>query len=189
VCGNLICEAGETAASCPADCTTSSTLTVLPQADAHVRDGTNAGANFGGAAAMDVKFSTVAGNHRTAFIRFSLSGVGGTVSSAKVRLFGNSVTSAKLVGVYAVADVTWGETTITWNTQPLIGAKQGSSVSVPLTARWNEVDVTSYIQAQKNAGATAVTFAVKQDSANNETPTTFNSREGANKPELVIQSQ
>jgi unsaturated rhamnogalacturonyl hydrolase len=189
VCGNLICEPGETAASCPADCTVSGPLTINPQADAHVRDGTSAASNFGNATAMDTKFSTAAGNNRNIFIRFSLSGVGSTVTSAKIRLFGNSVTSAKLVGVYAVADIVWGETAITWNTQPIIGAKQGSSANVPLTAQWNEIDVTSYVQAQKSAGAAAVTFAVKQDSANNETPTTFNSREGANKPELVIQSQ
>jgi subtilisin family serine protease len=166
------------------------TVTLTPVADAHVRDGSSADTNFGTAASMEQKFSTVAGNHRRTFVRFSLTGVGSTVTSATLRLFGNSVTSAKLVGVYAVANVTWGETTITWNNAPAIGAKQGASKSVGTTGAYVEWDLTSYLQAQKTAGATAVSFEVKQDTANNEGPTVFSSREAAsNRPQLVVTSQ
>ena len=165
------------------------TVTLNPAADAHVRDGTNAGVNFGTATALEQKNSSVAGNVRRTFLRFSLSGVGSTVTQAKLRLYGASVTTAKLVGVYAVSNVTWAETTITYNNAPAIGAKQGSSQSVGLTAAYVEWDLTSYVQAQKTAGATAVSFEVKQDVANNETPTTFNARENAsNKPQLVVTS-
>jgi len=109
------------------------------------------------------------------------------VTQAKLRLYGASVTSAKLIGVYAVSNTTWVETTITYNNAPAIGAKQGSSQSVGLTAAYVEWDLTSYVQAQKTAGATAVSFELKQDVANNETPTTFNARENAsNKPQLVV---
>jgi hypothetical protein len=62
-------------------------------------------------------------------------------------------------------------------------------VTVPTTAQWNEFDVTSYLQAQKNAGATAVGFELKQDGANNEAPTSLSSKEGSDTPELVVQSQ
>jgi uncharacterized repeat protein (TIGR03806 family) len=162
---------------------------VKPAADAHVRDGTSAAVNFGANTSLEQKFSTVAGNFRRTFVRFPLAGVTSTVSSAKLRLFGNSVVAAKLVGVYAVADITWGETTITWNNAPVIGAKQGGSVSVGLTAAWNEWDVTAYVQAQKAAGAAAVTFELKQDVANNDSPTVFNSKENAaNQPLLVVSS-
>ena len=162
-------------------------VTLSPTADAYVRDGTSAAVNFGTATTLDQKNSSVAGNIRRTFLRFSLSGVGSTVTQAKLRLHGASVTSAKLVGVYAISNTTWGETTITYNNAPAIGAKQGSSQSVGLTAAYVEWDLTSYVQAQKTAGATAVSFEVKQDVANNETPTTFNSRENAsNKPQLVV---
>jgi unsaturated rhamnogalacturonyl hydrolase len=189
VCGNLMCEPGETTASCPGDCPPTGNVTLNPQADAHVRDGSSAGTNFGGGTALEVKFSTVAGNNRNAFLRFSLSGVGSTVTSAKVRLFGNSVTTPKALAIYSVADVVWGETSINWNNQPLPGAKQGNSVTVPITAGWNEFDVTGYLQAQKNIGAVAVSFELKQDGANNDAPTSLSSKEGSNKPELVVQSQ
>ncbi|HXU83025.1 MAG TPA: DNRLRE domain-containing protein, partial [Polyangia bacterium] len=135
------------------------------------------------------KNSTTAGNNRRTFLRFSLASVGGAVTAAKLRLSGNSVTSAKLVGVYGVSNITWGETTITFNTAPMIGAKQGASKSVGLTAGLVTWDVTSYVRAQKMAGATAVSFELKQDVANNEGPTTFSAREaGSNRPELVVTS-
>jgi hypothetical protein len=164
------------------------TITINPQADAHVREG-QAGTNFGGETSMEVKNSTAAGNNRNAFARFSLTGVGSNVISAKVRLFGSSETSAKVVSVFAVADITWSEGNIDWDNQPAIGAKQGSGVNIALTARYVEFDVTAYVRAQKGAGATAVSFALRQDNGNNETPTSFDSKEGTNKPELVVQSQ
>jgi hypothetical protein len=163
------------------------TVTLTPVADAHVRDGTSAGTNFGTAAAMEAKNSTAAGNNRRAFLRFAIDGVGAGVTAATLRVHGNSVTSAKLVGVFAVANVTWGETTITWNNAPAIGAKQGASKSVGLTAAYVDWDVTSFLQAQKAAGATAVSFELKQDAATGEGPTAFSSREAAsNRPQLVV---
>jgi sugar lactone lactonase YvrE len=171
----------------PRPAVTGSTVVVAPVADAHVRDGSSAGTNFGSAATMEQKTSTVVGNNRRAFLRFPLDGVASGVSAARLRIFGSSVTSAKLVGVYAVADVSWGESTVTWTTAPAIGAKQGSSMTVGTTAGYVEWDVGAYVQAQKAAGATAVSFEVKQDTANNEGPTTFNSRQAtANRPELVV---
>jgi hypothetical protein len=164
----------------------STTITLTPVADAHVRDGSSAGTNFGTATTLEQKNATVAGNNRRTFLRFAIDTVSG-VASAKLRLNGASVTTAKLVGVFAVSNVTWGETTITWNNAPAIGPKQGSSQSVGTTAAYVEWDVTSYLQAQKAAGATAVTFEVKQDVANNEGPTTFSAREATtNRPQLVV---
>jgi hypothetical protein len=163
--------------------------TLNPAADAHVRDGTSAGSNYGTLTTLDTKNTSAAGNKRRAFLRFSLSAGGGSVTSAKLRLHGNSVTTAKAVAVHAVTTTTWGETTITFNNAPTIGAKLGNSVTVgPAPAQYYEWDVTSYVQAQKAAGASAVSFEMKQDLVNGETPTTFSSREGASKPELVVTS-
>ena len=62
---------------------------------------------------------THANTQRNAFLRFSLAGVAATVTSAKLRLYGNAVTSAKATNVHSVADITWVEThRITWNTPP-----------------------------------------------------------------------
>jgi hyaluronate lyase len=155
-----------------------------------VRDGTSVTTNFGTATSLEQKNSTALGNNRRTFLRFSISGAGNTIGQAKLRLFGLSgTTAAKAVGVYAVANTAWGETTITWNSAPTIGAKQGSSQNVGATAAYVEWDVKNYIQMQKSGMFTEVTFEVKQDVANNDSPTTFNSKESAaNKPQLVITS-
>jgi hypothetical protein len=172
--------------------TSSGGMFTLPAAaDAHVRDGTSVDTNFGGATSVEMKNSTVAGNNRRAFVRFDISSVtGSTVTLAKLRLFAASITTAKLVGVYAISNTTWVENTVTWNNfAPTIGAKQGASQTVGLTAAYVEWDITSYVQTQRSMGATAVTLEIKQDVANNETPTSFNSDENAaNKPQLVVTS-
>jgi hypothetical protein len=162
-------------------------VTLNPAADAYVSDGTNATVNFGTAATVELKNSTAAGNNRRAFLRFALTGIGSTVTSAKLRLFGASVSTAKLVSVFAISDIAWGETTINWGNAPTIGAQQASGVNVGLTGAYVEWDLTAYVQAQKSAGAAAISVEVKQDTPNNETPTSFNSKENAsNKPQLVV---
>jgi subtilisin family serine protease len=164
-------------------------ITLNPVADAHVRDGTSAGANYGTVTPLEIKNSTAAGNNRRMFLRFAIDGLGSNVTDARLRLNGKSVTTAKLVGVYAVSSTTWGETTINYNNAPARGAKQGASKSVGLAAADVEWDVTSYVQAQRSAGVTAVTFELRQDAGNNDTPTTFASRESASgKPQLVVSS-
>ena len=50
--------------------------------------------------------------------------------------------------------------------------------------------MTSYVQAQKTAGATKVTFAITMVTSSTESPTQFNAKENAsNKPLLVTASR
>ena len=155
------------------------------EADSYVH-ATNTTTNYGTATILEVKnYST---NTREAFVRFTLTDVAATVSSAKVRLYGNSVVSAKSIALSAVTDITWGETTIIYTNKPTIGTQQ-TSMSVGITAAWVEFDVTSYVQAQKTAGATKITLAVTMVPSVNETQTTFNSQNNTtNKPLVVISS-
>jgi hypothetical protein len=160
---------------------------ISPEADAYVRDGTSAGSNFGTATTLQVKLQT-AGNNRIAYLRFPLASVGSTVGSARLRLFGNRASSSPVTdSAFAVASNSWGETTITFNNRPALGARQGSGIAVDTTARYHEWDVTAFVRAQKTAGATAVSFAVQMDSAVTFGPDTFNSREAsASRPQLVV---
>jgi hypothetical protein len=88
---------------------------------------------------------------------------------------------------FAVSSNSWTETGITWNNRPALGAKQGASVTITPTARYYEWDVTAFVKAQRAAGATAVSLAVKMDQAVNDGPDTFNSRQAsANRPQLVV---
>jgi fibronectin type 3 domain-containing protein len=166
-----------------------------PVADAYVRSGTSAGTNFGTATVVDVKHTNTTTTRRNGFLRFSLAGVQATVTSAKLRLYGNAVTSAKATNVHSVADITWGETTITWNTPttdaggPTMSVSPLSTQTVGLTAAYVEWDVTAYVQARKTAGAAAISLGLKSGVLSDEGQNTFNSREGTNKPILVISSR
>src|SRR6185436_1786925 len=110
---------------------------------------------------MEVKTTATTTTRRNAFLRFSLAGVGATVDSAKLRLFGNAVTTAKATSVHSVADIAWSETGITWNTPttdaggPAMSATALATQTAPLsmTGVWIEWDVTGYIQQQRMANA------------------------------------
>jgi glucose/arabinose dehydrogenase len=169
-----------------------------PAADAYVRSGTSASTNFGTATVLEAKHTNTTTTKRNAFLRFSLSGVAATVTSAKLRLYGNAVTSAKATSVHSVADVTWiesGTGGITWNYPttdaggPATSPNPLSTQTVGTTATFTEWDVTAYVQQQRTAGATAVTLGVKSGVLSDEGPSTFHSREGTNKPLLIISSR
>jgi len=161
---------------------------LAPVADAYVRDGSYAGTNFGTATTLVVKNTTAAGNNRISYLRFPLTGVNGTVSSAKLRLYGSRTTATTATdAAFAVSSNTWTETGINFTNRPPLGAKQGASVTITPTAQYYEWDVTAFVRAQKTAGATAVSLAVSMDQQVNDSPDTFSSREAsANKPELVV---
>lgn len=89
-----------------------------PVADAFVRDGSSANLNFGSETNLAVKLAPL-GLNRESYLRFDLSGIGGWVTEATVRLH---TVAANLPGTHAAAVVTddsWREESITWNTRPL----------------------------------------------------------------------
>ena len=157
-------------------------------ADAHVRDGsTYGGTNFGTATALEVKYSTVTGNHRNAYLSFNIAAVPAGATSAKVRLYGAAMSSTKSIAIYAVSNTTWTESGLTWNNAPAAGSKLGT-VNVGTGSGNYDFDVTSYVLSEKAAGHSTVTFMLKGDVANNETQTSFNSKNNSsNKPLLIGQ--
>jgi hypothetical protein len=110
------------------------------------------------------------------YLRFSVSGLSGGVTSATLRVYANS---AQTTGydAYAVADNTWSETAINWNVAPPFGSKLGSSGKVT-AGSWTAVDVTAYV-----TGNGTYSFGL---STTNSTALSLSSRTGANPPQLVI---
>jgi hypothetical protein len=163
------------------------TVTVSAEADAYVRDGGAAATNFGTDPALLVKNSTTAGNHRISYLRFPLGGVA-SVGQARLRLYGSRATASMLTdAAFSVPSNMWTETGITWNSRPMIGSKLGASVVVGATAQYYEWDVTAHVQAQKLAGASAVSVAIQMEMATGNSPDGFNAKEaGANTPQLVV---
>jgi hypothetical protein len=161
-------------------------ITVGAEADAYVRDGGAAAVNFGTDTALQVKNSTAAGNTRIAYLRFPLGSVA-SVSQARLRLYGSRATASMLTdAAFAVPSNMWTETGITWNTRPAIGGKLGASVVVTAAAQYYEWNVTAHVQAQKLAGASAVSLAVQMETATNNSPDSFHAREAGEPPQLVI---
>jgi len=161
-----------------------------PVADSYVREGTNAGNNYGTETFIKVKLNSTASNNRRGYLRFSLGNVGPTVTSAKLRLYGVATTNTKNVGVHAVSNTTWGETTITFNNAPAMISPAIQTRPITTTAAYVEWDVTAYVQAQRTANATAVSLGLLTTSSFPDTETNINSRENtANKPILIMSSK
>jgi prepilin-type processing-associated H-X9-DG protein len=156
-------------------------------ADAYARDGAYAVQNFGAAAQLQLKQAGASWN-RESFLRFDLSSLTG-VSSAKLRLFGkldNTQSPSVAFSVYASTDNAWSETTVNWNTRPLASGNVIATGTVTgTTGQWYELDLTTFLQQQKAAGATGVTLVLKANAASNST-ILFDSDEAANRPELAV---
>jgi hypothetical protein len=111
------------------------------------------------------------------YLLFDVQGVIGTPSVATLRLWANSPAPSGYE-VHEVGDTTWDESTITYNTAPtfdpiVVGA------SGPITAgTWTEVDVTGFVLGDGLVGF-AITDPVSR-------ALSLSSKEGANAPELVI---
>jgi hypothetical protein len=175
-------------------------------ADASVRNDTYAKTNFGAAPELFVENSSAGNDTQITFLKFNISGIN-TVNSATLELTGKLAGSGDpsiTAGVYAVADTSWTEGNgtgtplvpgngITWNTQPAIGsAITGATAAVTTsTAKAETFNITSYIQAQKQAGNDVISLAI--ESQTNITSKKagagiieFDSKEGSVAPSLVI---
>ena len=120
--------------------TASTTSTVAVDADAWVESGTNAAINHGTDPALIVDNDPLS----EGFLRFTVSGADG-ISKATLRLYAHNGTNNG-PKVYAVADNSWTETGITWNTKPARGGTPVDTGAIA-TNTWVEYDVTSLISA------------------------------------------
>jgi mannose/cellobiose epimerase-like protein (N-acyl-D-glucosamine 2-epimerase family) len=166
-------------------------VTLPAAADAYVRDGTYATTNYGNTTDLNVKKHSAAGYSRESYLRFSLTGVG-SIDSATLRLFGSSTSATQNVGVglYAVSNTSWGETSLNWSNKPTSSGTPIATKTISgTTGTWYTFDATSYLKQQMAAGATAVTFVLK-GLAQTDQLAVFNSDEnGSNKPQLVVAQQ
>ena len=133
----------------------------------------NPTANYG--AATNIRVDALSPVQRS-YLRFDVQGITAPVTNATLRVFAASGSSAG----YEVRSVTgaWSEATVTYASAPGTGAAAGTSNHPFTTGSWTSVDVTSLI-----AGNGLLDLAMTPLSS---TGINFNSREGTNKPELVI---
>jgi acid phosphatase len=155
-------------------------------ADAYVFDGSPA-SNYGRSGVLDVKTST-AGVNRDAYFKFDLSAVApGEIASVKVRFNASLSTPGRVAAsVFAVADVDWTETGLTWNNRPALGESLGTTTVASVLQLWHEVDVTEYLRARRAAGHRYVSLALHNPQSS-VAKLRVNAREAAtDRPELVV---
>lgn len=148
-----------------------------PEADAFVNGDTaiTRGTNYG----TDPRLRTDASPTRNSYLRFNVQGVA-TVNSATLRIFANGNNPIGF-RVHGVTDNSWGELTITYNNAPSFDPVPVGSSGPVAANTWYEVDVTSLV-----TGNGLVSFALTSTSGSN---TYYSSKEGANPPQLVIETQ
>jgi chitodextrinase len=144
-----------------------SSMTFSVGADTYVNSGSPT-SNYGSATVWRADASP----DLHAYLRFTVQGTGGTpIKHAYLHVFANTSSS---VGINAltVADNTWGEKTVTYNTAPPLGILLGSSGSYP-SGSWVTFDVSSYITGDgtysfgiTTLGSTTLSFASKESGAN-----------------------
>lgn len=157
-------------------------------ADTYVRGGAYAAQNFGTQTRLHAKLGTAADATRQAFVRFSLpvAQVGRAIVRLNAALSTTTTVEDVPIAIYPVANTTWSEMAMTWNTRPASGTSPISTTVIKGTSRaWYEWDVTTYVRSEIAAGHTAASFSLAGTVAT--TPFAgFVSREDiSNRPELL----
>ncbi|MEP3837783.1 MAG: DNRLRE domain-containing protein [Algibacter sp.] len=127
------------------------TMTLDVLADTYVRDAGNANNNYG----SDDNIVTVASG-RFGYLKFDLSGVPGTIISAKLRIY-QRTTFKFSRSIYDVADDSWEENVITYNNRPSF---ENERARITTNSGWNEWDISSYA-AQEYSNDKLITVVVK----------------------------
>ena len=113
---------------------------------------------------------------RDDYLKFTVTGVSGGVNSATLKVYSNDVVGA--VMAKTVADTSWTEGTVTWTNRPAMGTTLDTQTCS--SSSWIEFDVTSHI-----TGNGTFSLGLTSTEVGN---TTFSSKEGANSPELVVET-
>jgi hypothetical protein len=147
-------------------------VTFTPVADTYV-DAGNPSTNNGSATTMRLDGSPDV----HAYLRFTVSGLSGTITSVKLLLHANNNDSAG-IQAWSVADNSWGELTTTYSNAPALGSQMATSGSFA-SGVWVSLDVTAYV-----TGNGTYSFGVTNLSS---TAISVGSREASGaEPQLVI---
>ncbi|MET7670107.1 CBM96 family carbohydrate-binding protein [Micromonospora luteifusca] len=151
-------------------------VTFTPVADTYVQSDT-ASTNYGTSTQVVVDNSPV----RRSFLRFTVSGVSGTVTSAKLRLRTISGNSGSDAGgtVRRMSNTTWSETGTTWNNQPAIDGATLGTIGAVSGNSWYEVDVTAAVTGNG-------TYSFGASSASGDGAYYDTRESGADAPQLVV---
>src|ERR1700704_1225005 len=147
------------------------TTTLNPDADAYVSSATPT-TNYGSLTSLRVDASPTT----YSYLRFNIAGVGG-IGNATLKIFANSSQSTGYE-VHAVADSSWGETTIIYANEPAFAPAAAGKSGAAKAGSWTSVDVTSLM-----TGGGEVSLMLLTTSS---TALSLASRESGNAAQLVV---
>jgi hypothetical protein len=153
--------------------------TILPSTDAYVNAGKPRN-NYGTASELRVRGGSKA---ERSYLRFTVTNFP-VVRSARLRLYvtdgsSNGGSAYAVANTYAGTTTPWTETGITWTNAPTIPGSPLATLGTVSTGQWIEIDLTAGIPTNGTyclALATTVTDLAR-----------YTSREGTNKPQLLIE--
>ena len=144
-------------------------------ADAYV-DATNADTNFGSSTSLRTRVSPV----QRSYLRFVVPANIGAITSATLRMYAKGNANGYRV---SRTDGSWTELGITYNNMPAaIGTPFVTSGAV-ISGTYNAVDVSSALAAVGGSGQVDLLL-----DTTNTSSVPYDSKEGANRPQLVIQT-
>jgi hypothetical protein len=161
-------------------------VTLAPTADTFVSQA-SPNTSYGDVTPLLTK--TASSTTRHAYLKFNTSSFGGQVILAKLRLSlqanGANLSDPGQFSVFEFLGNAWTESA-TWNTRPAdtsLGRYLASKTLPLIDAETMEIDVTDYVQAQRMAGASAISFSIRSYGVGGAL---VNSRESISPPELVL---
>jgi len=151
-----------------------------PSDDGYVRSSTPT-TSYGSVTALRVRKSS--SDALNFYIKFAVSGLIGSIESAKLRLYvtdGSSDGGAMYAvsNNYAGTSTAWLQSILNWNNAPPISGTALGSVSTVTVGNWVEVDVTPAI-----TGNGVYSFGVKNNSSD---AAYYGSKETSNRPQLMV---
>lgn len=150
------------------------TLTFVTNADAYANQ-SNPSTNYGNATTLQADGAS--DPDLESFIRFTVTGISGTIQNARLRVFDTTNGSTNGPAVYTT-DTSWTETGITWNNRPARTSGAIDNKGNISAGTWVEYEVTSVV-----TGNGTFSFVLAADSTDGAV---FSSRQGSQPPQLVI---
>lgn len=163
----------------PADCPQT---VVIADADTWVNE-QQPTSNFGTRASLSV--NARAGRRARTLLHFALPTPPPrcSLSSATLRAYNATATATRTVRVFR-ADAPWGELGVSWDTVP---GQSGTAVDAGAVVGWMQWVVTDHVQAFYAGSNTGFVLRDALEDGAHPSAQAFDSREGTNKPELVLQ--
>ncbi|QRR01413.1 CBM96 family carbohydrate-binding protein [Dyadobacter sandarakinus] len=168
--------------------------TLSPVADGMINMGKYSNTNYGSGSYIDVRRflnpgPTYIGDALT-YIKFQLPAGKAEITSAKLRIYGYTPESNASVAIhaYGVNDDSWTEETLTGNNAPAASTSSLGFMTVNDVGQYREIDVTSYVNAQRQSGDVLVSFVLDDPNKTSVTATVNSKESGALGPQLVYQT-